>query len=283
MRAGRLLQEAAAHLEFEAMGTSCELFLRRGSAEQLERGAGWVRDMQRRLSRFEPDSELTLFNAGAGRWRSISPELEALLRAALEAHEVSGGLVNVDVLRSMRAIGYTRPMARGGATAATLADALAPPPLSAVLEVQPGRARLAPGHGLDLGGIAKGWMADQLVELLCDNCLANLGGDLRARGAGPNGDGWPVRIGEVTVFLRGQAAATSGTWRRRWADPVSGESLHHIIDPRTGRPASSNLLEVSVVASSGVLAETLAKTALLLGAQAAPSYLASRADAWWLA
>jgi thiamine biosynthesis lipoprotein len=87
----------------------------------------------------------------------------------------------------------------------------------------------------------------------------------------------------VTVLLRGQAAATSGTWRRRWADPVTGVSLHHIIDPRTGRPASSNLLEVSVVASSGVLAETLAKTALLLGAQAAPAYLAGRADAWWLA
>jgi thiamine biosynthesis lipoprotein len=277
------LEEAVSHLGFEAMGTTCELFLRDGSLQDLERGAGWVREMQQRLSRFEPDSELTFFNAGAGGWLGISPELEALLRAALAAHELSGGLVNVDVLRSMRAIGYTRPLAQGGATTATLVNTLVPPPLGAVLEVTPGRARLAAGHGIDLGGIAKGWMADRLVELLGDNCLANLGGDLCARGTGPHGDGWPVSVGDVVIMLRGQAAATSATWRRRWADPVSGASLHHLIDPRTGRPSCSDLLEVSVVASSGVLAETLAKTALLLGAEAAPAYLAGRADAWWLA
>jgi thiamine biosynthesis lipoprotein len=269
-------------LRFKALGSQCELFLIDAPAEGLERGAEWIREMERHLSRFEADSDLSFLNASAGGWLTVSPEFEALLREALNAYQVSGGLVHAGILRSMVAIGYTRPLAQGGPTRATLVQAVPVPPLPEVLEVSPGRARLAAGHGIDLGGIAKGWLADRLVERLGDNALANLGGDLSARGDGPGGQGWPVKMGGVTVLLCGQGAATSATWKRRWADPSSDVPLHHLIDPRTGRPARSDLLEASVVASTGVLAETLAKTALLLGADQAPAFLAGHADAWWL-
>jgi thiamine biosynthesis lipoprotein len=202
-----------------------------------------------------------------------------MLRAALHAYLVSGGLVHAGVLGAMLATGYTRPM-REGPTQALLADASPPPPLPALLQLEPGRARLGREAGIDLGGIAKGWLADRLAAELGDNCVVNLGGDLFARGAGPEGGGWPVGLGSTTVLLSDQGAATSGTRRRAWRQGV--EQIHHLIDPRTGRPAVSDLSEVSVVAARATDAEVHAKTALLLGSAHAPVHLAAHAQAWWL-
>ena len=243
------------------------------ASRRLERGADWVREMGRRLTRFEPDSELSRFNAAAGAWAPVGPDLEALLREALRAWELSGGLVHAGCLRAMRAIGYTRPLREG--LTVTLEPAQGPlPPLPDVLEVRPGRARLAPGTGIDLGGLAKGWMADRLVESLGDNALADLGGDLATRGPGPIGKGWPIEFGGQSVALHDGAAATSGTWRRRWGN------VHHLIDPRTGRPAETDLQEVQVLARTGVDAEVLAKTGLLLGSAKVEAFLAARAVGW---
>jgi thiamine biosynthesis lipoprotein len=180
----------------------------------------------------------------------------------------------------MLAIGYTRPFVEG-ATTASLSQVTALAPLPQQLQVEPGRARLAAGAGIDLGGVAKGWLADHLAGELGPNCLVNLGGDLFACGTGPDGEGWPVGLGGVTVLLRDQGAATSGTGRRAWTQ--GGRRLHHLIDPRTGSPAATDLHEVSVVAATATEAEVHAKTALLLGAVAAPAYLAAHAAGWWLA
>src|SRR5487761_677987 len=236
---------------FEALGTNCSLFAVGLAPGRLQEGEFWLRRLGARLTRFSPESEMSRFNASPGSWREISPELESLLRESLHAFEVSSGLVNVAVLRSLEAVGYTRPLAEGQPTATRL-QACPLPQLPDVLAVRPGAARLEPGAGIDLGGIAKGWMADRLRESLGPNALANIGGDLSAGGRGPDGTGWPVGLGGasgVTVLLRDRGAATSSVRRRRWGE------LHHLIDPRTGAPAKSGLEEVSVIAANGVEAE----------------------------
>ena len=150
---------------------------------------------------------------------------------------------------------------------ATIEDTRPLPPLPDVLELRPGEARVK--SGIDLGGIAKGWMADRLARILGPDCLVNLGGDLRTNGE------WPVDVAGTTLLLRDQAAATSSVCRRRWGD------VHHLIDPRTGLPAKSGVSEVSVVTSTAFEAEVVAKTALLLGPSLAPAYCATNALAWW--
>jgi thiamine biosynthesis lipoprotein len=264
----------AAH-HFEALGTNCSLFGVGLTHGRLMQGEFWVRRLGARLTRFSPDSELTCVNASEGRWVDVSAEMEEVLRAAITAFELSAGLVNVAVLPSMEAIGYTRPLAQG-ITAIALDDVQLPPPLTDVLDVRPGAARLEPGCGIDLGGVAKGWLADRLRAWLGPNALANLGGDLSAGGAGPRGDGWPVGLAGTTVMLQDHGAATSSTRRRRWRE------LHHLIDPRTGLPSQTGLDEVSVVARDGLHAEVVAKTALLLGPDLAPAFCAAKAMAWWL-
>jgi len=270
----RLSPAFEAH-HFEALGTSCSLFGAGVTRAQLLQGEFWVRELGTRITRFSDRSELALLNGAEGEWVRVSAEMEALLREALRAYQLSAGLVNAAVLPSMHAVGYTRSLA-AGATTAKLEDARPAQPLDEVLSLRPGLARLQVGCGLDLGGIAKGWMADRLTARLGPNSLANLGGDLRAAGPGPNGDGWPVGFAGVTVMLRDQGAATSSVRRRRWGD------LHHLIDPRTGLPSQSGLEEVSVVAATGCDAEVVAKTALLLGPGLATAYCAAHAQAWWL-
>ena len=254
-------------LRFEALGGACELYAT-GPAD-LASVRSWIHAMHDRLTRFTLDSELSRFNAAAGRWIDVSPELEALLRQSLDAYAMSEGLVHVGVLPALLAAGYTRDFA-AGQTPST-GEIVIAPPLPEMLAVDAGRARLREGTAIDLGGIAKGWLADRAVERIGTNALANFAGDLRARGEGPDGGGWPVGFGSATVLLEDIGAATSGTGGRRW-----GERLHHLIDPRTGQPADTDLTEVSVLAPTGAEAEVLAKTALLLGREAGARFLDKR-------
>ena len=258
---------------FESLGGECELFAIGVDADALVAAEAWIRRMHVRLTRFEPHSEVSRLNASRGRWFAISPELHALLLESLRAYEVSDGLVNVAVLPAVLAAGYTRDF-DAGPTARTTAPPIRP--LPHVLDLRPGEARLLAGGTVDLGGIAKGWLADRLATDLGENVLVNMCGDLYARGGGATGEGWPVGFGDKTLLLKDLGAATSGTTKRAWAGG------HHLIDPRTGLPAQTDLSEVSVLAATAVDAEIYAKVALLLGASAAPKWLEGRSQGWSL-
>lgn len=261
-------------LTFTALGGECELYGIDVGADTLERAQAWTLRMHDRLTRFEPSSEVSRLNASRGRPFAVSPELEALLRESLRAFELSGGLVNVAVLPALLAAGYARDFAAGPTARA---EPPRIPPLPEVLHLRPGEARLVGVGAVDLGGIAKGWLADRLAERLGDNVVVNLCGDLFARGGGETGEGWPVGFGDKTLLLKDLGAATSGTTKRAWAGG------HHLIDPRTGLPAQSDLREASVLASTATDAEIFAKVALLLGSRDAPTWLEPRSPGWSLA
>ena len=115
------------------------------------------------------------------------------------------------------------------------ADPVAVPPLDEVLDVGEGWARLRPGAAVDLGGVGKGWLADRLAERL-ENAVVNLGGDLRALGAGPGGEGWTAGLCDGSaVRVTDAGIATRGRAGRRWAGG------HHLVDPRTGAPPRAGL------------------------------------------
>jgi thiamine biosynthesis lipoprotein len=141
---------------------------------------------------------------------------------------------------------------------------------------------LPAGVGLDLGGIAKGWLADLVAERLLryGAALADLGGDIAVRGLPPDADAWYIDVegpaGAVLGRLRlagDGGVATSGVTRRRCRTAAGAQ--HHLIDPRTGRPALTDLLSVSVIAPSAAMAEVAAKGALLLGSALGQAALAA--------
>jgi thiamine biosynthesis lipoprotein len=258
---------------FSALGSTCELLALGVGQGALERCEQRVREEEARFTRFVTDSELARLNAGDGRYVPVSPEMFAMLQAALWAYQESGGLVNAAILPALTAAGYDRPF-RQGLTHPGSTEPMHVPGLPEVL-ILDGTTRsvaLAPGAALDLGGIAKGALADLLIDELGDDAVCNLGGDVRVRGNGPEGDGWHIGLCDRSaVAVRDGAVCTSGTTRRRW-----GQSMHHLIDPKTGMPVKTDLAEVSVITDFALRGEVYAKCAMLLGASAGVIFLESR-------
>jgi thiamine biosynthesis lipoprotein len=260
------------------MGTDAHVLVVGPGAERLlADAADRIEQLEARWSRFRPDSEVSRLNAAAGAALAVSPDTVHLVAMAVEAWRHSAGFVDCTLLEQVVAAGYDRPLTdlpphRPG-------DERWDPVLPALLgpldlEVTATTVRLPVGIGFDPGGIGKGLAADLVVaELLAagaEGACVNLGGDVRVQGAGPDADGWTVSIDHpaqswpvALVGLRDGAVATSTTLRRRWT--VGGEERHHLIDPRTGAPATSGLELVSVVAASAWEAEVLAKAVLLRG------------------
>jgi FAD:protein FMN transferase len=259
---------------FTAFGNArCEVIVCDGRDGDVSSLVADTYAFERRLTRFDPRSELSCFNADAGTRVRVSALLGELLRTCLDAYELTAGLVNAACLPALIDAGYDRSITRlrrHPAPRARSAPGAAVPSLPAVLEVGDGWARLAPGCAIDLGGVGKGWLADTLCERF-DNAVVNLGGDIRVRGTGTGGAGWAVTLCDGRrVLVQDAGVATSGTSGRRWPGG------HHLIDPRTAAPAQTATGAVTVVAATALRAEILAKGAFLVEAAAAAAWLRER-------
>ena len=247
-----------------------------------------LRSLDLACSRFRADSELVALNASSGRPVKVSETLYAALEAALDVAARTSGLVDPTVGRTLRLAGYDISLER-----LALRDGRLRPlfePAGRYREVELDRehrtARVPAGIELDLGASAKALLADRVAEAAASasgaGVLVSIGGDVSVAGAAPEG-GWPVRLAEdhaapleapgQVVALSSGGLACSGTKLRRWASAL-GE-LHHIIDPRSGRPAAATWTTVHVAATTCLEANAAATAAIVLGARA-PEWLAER-------
>jgi FAD:protein FMN transferase len=239
-------------------------------------------EIERRLSRFDPDSDLSRLNRDPRACIPAGPVLCAAVGAALRAARLSGGLVDPTLLSAVRRAGYEESRAgtpavslREGLGSAPVRRAARPDPAAAWRAVQvderAGVIRRPPGLELDLGGSAKGWAADLLAAQLSRHgrCAVDCGGDMRV--VAGRGGPWEVRVrhplsGAVAhVFaVRAGGVATSGIDARLWERSV-GDFAHHLIDPFTATPAWTGLVAATALAATALEAEALAKAALLSG------------------
>ncbi|WP_119071387.1 FAD:protein FMN transferase [Aggregatilinea lenta] len=270
-------------ISFRAMGSQINVWLE--SAEDgpaiLQVVPDWVEAIEAALSRFRLESELSRLNQRVGKWTDVSELMQANLSEALRAARATDGLVTPFVWSALVAAGYDRSFeAMQEAT-----NIGTPSPLSYWQAVQldaETRQVWLPDR-IDLGGTAKGWTAQTIAHRLAVHgaCLVDLGGDIVGSG-GP----WRVDLHDpfhpstpfVSLTLRDRAVATSGTDYRRW-----GVNQHHIIDPRTGAPALTDLVSVTVIHHDAVLAEAFAKAVLIQGAVAGLNWLAQQEGAIGLA
>jgi len=253
-----------------------------------------VAEFEATLSRFKPDSELCRLNEDLRERVPASALLRAAVRAGLAAAERSDGLVDPTLVDEIEAAGYRA--SRAGMPSGPLAAALAaaPPRHPArprrssrwrEFEVDDAAATVTrpPGLRFDTGGSGKGLAADLISARLSgySRSLVDCGGDIRV-GSGALAHPYEVFVehpltGEMAYSLRlgSGGVATSGLGVRVWRRPGGGYA-HHLLDPSTGAPAWTGLIAATALGDSAVEAETIAKTALLSGAEAGRAVLLER-------
>ena len=275
-------------VRFESLGSACHVLgvgLERG---RLAWATAWVAERHDRFSRFEPDSELSFLNATPRRRVHVSESMCRFVAVAIDAAQRTGGLVDPTLADEIETAGYR----------ADLGD---PVPLEHSLRIAPARmpargdaharwrhvrvdrerrvVKRPRGVRLDSGGIAKGLFADlagaeleRFPSYAVDCC-----GDLRL--GGRDGLERPVRVddpfgrGVLHEFhMSAGGVATSGIGRRSWID-AEGRPAHHLLDPSTGRPAFTGVVQATALAHTALDAEVRAKAALLSGPIAGPLWL----------
>lgn len=269
----------AGELRFRAMGSEVHVVVAPRWLATVARDR--IEDLERRWSRFLPDSEVTRLNRTAGRWMAVSAETNLLLRRALEGWRWTGGTFDPTVLPAVVAAGHTHSR-EDGAEAPPVSAAAGPAPGCGGVEVENGRAALPPGVAFDPGGVGKGLAADLVAEeLLCAGAryaVVSIGGDLRAAGDLPEGGVTvevedPVDPNRIVLVLgvAGGGVATSAPGAR-----VAAGS--HLIDPRTGSPVGDEILQATVLAGEAWRAEVACKALVVGGAVAGIEWL----EAWGL-
>jgi FAD:protein FMN transferase len=249
---------------FNAMG--CEVVLGGASTRDAFVVEQLFEKRERMFSRFIRGSELNRVNASAGRPVRASQEFATMLRTALEAAADSGGIVDPTLGAALVAAGYDADLAllRDDGTC----PAAGPPGRWRAVRLI-GRHLFVPaGVELDLNGVVKGATVDDALALIGGQSWVSAGGDLATR------TGVVVSLPQGgTVRLERGALATSGTDRRHWTR--AGQVQHHLIDPRTGAPASSPWRYVTACAATCVGADVAAKIGFLRG-ESGPEWLDAR-------
>jgi len=274
-------------IEFQSMGSHMLAVL--DSSSETGRDAllevpAWFEKWEQSLSRFRPDSELSQLNRSSGNPVAVSETLWEVFHAARQAEQDTFGLVRPTMLDALVQAGYDHPF-----------DSLLPHSIKEA-EMSLKTSGLAADvawdtatHSLclpealhlDFGGVAKGWAAGKVVQQL--KCygptLVDAGGDIAISGLQSDGQPWPIGVRDpfqpdtsfATLLLKFGAVATSGTDYHHWKQGKIWN--HHIIDPRTGLPAITDLLTVSVIAPDAIRAEAAAKAILIMGSSAGMDWL----------
>ena len=285
-------------IEFRAMNTSVMLAAEGEEAvEGMYVAKTFINECEQRFSRFLPASELSYINRSAGEWLQISEDLMEMLQLSMKYYTETNGVFDPSILSDLKQIGYDRSMdeirANGVGIPECVSNRTSRPAFPEInFDLENSRVRLPRGMELDLGGIAKGWIVEKAAQLLhqyVEVCGVSAGGDILFIGQPLDGMDWDVYLEDprnptemlTQLHIPSGAVATSSIMKRTWSQ---GEKIrHHLIDPRTGEPAKTNWLSVTVISPSVITAEVYAKAILIAGEKDLPNLLSTKQDSTFIA
>ena len=226
------------------------------------------------LSKTISTSDVARINTSDGEPVTVDPETWSILQSGKAYNAVSGGAfcLTIGALTSIWDF--------SGNTAVVPSEALRNAAVAKVDDTQltleePNTVVLSPGYSIDLGGIAKGWIANQVAALCENRCLGaaiSLGGNVYVTGSKPDGSLWKVAIQDPDNPNTGYAAVlqltkgsvvTSGVYQRYFYK--DGIRYHHILNPETGLPADTGLVSVTVISEDSMICDALATAVMVMG------------------
>ncbi len=258
---------------FSAMGTQCEIVIV-GGPDLRTLGVDIVADQERRWSRFLPDSDISRANRSSGQPVLVHWTTRDLLMLAKEGWVRTAGRFDPTVGASMEALGYDRSFEHVEFASKNSGVAVAPGCDDVILDVVGCTVTVPIGTRLDVGGIAKGRTGDLVASALMDagarGACVNIGGDVVVTGEPATGESWVVELANPnfpggtigSVRLRDAAIAMSSRTIRKWdAVDSSGNptAVHHLVDPTTGAPTSTDVVAAAVISGAGWWSDVLTK------------------------
>ncbi len=285
-------------IEFRAMNTTVMLAAEGELAiEGMHAAKSFIDECEQRFSRFLPASEVTELNRSAGQWLTVSDDLMEMLQLSVKYHRETHGIFDPSILPDLKRAGYDRSMddirANGGVSHSPVSTRPSRPAFHDMsLDLADKSVRLPYGLEIDLGGIAKGWIVEKAANLLhqyVDVCGVSAGGDILFIGQPSDGMDWDVYLEDprnpmqmlAQLHIPSEAVATSSIMKRSWSH---GERVqHHLIDPRTGEPAETQWLSVTVICPCIIEADVYAKVLLIGGSRETSKLIGASSNATFIA
>lgn len=232
--------------------------------------------LEKLLSRFMPESDISRINRSAGiKSEHISKETCEVLELAINISQLCDGFFDVTIAPLVDLWNYKNAIAQPPDAEIRRALTLVNYRRLILDDARQTAELKKSGQAIDLGGIAKGFASDQFMEVFKNHgvlsAFSNIGGNVSTLGVKPDGSPWRVGIRHPrqngllgAVSVTGQSVVTSGDYERYFIDK-DGKRFHHILNPKTGYPAESGLISVSVITPSAMMADALSTAIFVSG------------------
>ena len=237
------------------------------------------------------ESEISRVNRdGSG---TVSEDTAAMIREALNLYEETDGAFDLTVYPLMDLWGFVSKLYHVPTDEELAETMLRIGADRVMLDEESGLVTLGEGQAIDLGGIAKGFTSQRLMEIFreygVESAIVSLGGNMQCLGTKPDGSAWRIGVKDplnpdfglsAIVQIVDKAVITSGGYERFFVDEETGITYRHIIDPATGYPAESGLSSVSIVTSDGMLGDGLSTALYIMGLERASDFWRAHSDAF---
>ena len=282
-------KQTEASEEIFAMDTVMQIVCYGDRAQEAVEAA--VKEIQRldnMLSVGNENSEISLINKNKS--GMVSEETQEMINTSIEVFETSDRAFDITIYPMMELWGFTSgdfrvPSKKEIDETLKCVDSV----LISVEAQKEGGANVSigQGQGLDLGGIAKGFTSNRIMEIFEEYDLTSgyvwLGGNVQCYKTKTDGSLWNCGIKDPhdpenteaflgKIKIEDKAVITSGGYERYYTDENTGKTYHHILDPKTGYPAEAGIVSATIVSDDGTLADALSTACYVMGVDKSIEY-----------
>lgn len=262
--------------ELYALDTIITMSVYSDNTEAIDFAENEIKRLEGLLSVTNSDSDVNKINDSAGSFVRVSDECFELIKTAKEVSEATSGFFDVTVYPAVKLWGFTSSSYKVPTDSELLEVKSLIDYNKIEIDESTKSIRIPEGTSLDLGGIAKGFIADKAAEALknqgVESALLNFGGNIRLIGSKPQGESFKIAIKApykegYFAILKAEdiTASTAGGYERYFEE--NGKRYHHILNPFTASPAESNVLSATVIGKSGEVCDALSTAAFVMGTE----------------
>lgn len=255
----------------------------------LQKASDKIKSLEAMLSVTNEESEIFVLNAEQGKQTEISSDTSFLIARSLEINRDTNGAFDITLYPVSKEWGFTTGIYKVPSQA-DIDELLSNVGSDNIILDPDGKsAMLKNGANIDLGGIAKGYAGSCAADIIkaegVTSAILNMGGNVQTVGTKPDGSSWRVGIQDPldsaslvgTVTVADKAVVTSGGYERYFEDE-DGNTYWHILDPKTGRPAVTDIISVTVIGSDGTTCDALSTSLFVMGTEKSVEYLKTVRD-----